>query len=131
MTEKTNSSSQDAYAIRELLRSLRLHYVRLESEVVKAVRDLLDEHGIIYEKEVVIAPRCRVDLLAGDGVAIEVKKGKPNSKTVAKQVARYAAGGKVKAVILVSERGLFHHITEAHGKPVLYIALSRNWGVTV
>jgi hypothetical protein len=34
-----------------------------------------------------------------------------------------------KAVILVSERGLHHHITESHGKPIRYVALTANWGL--
>jgi len=112
------------------VRSIHLPPVRLESDVVDEIRKVLDGAGISFELEVVVAPRCRVDFLVEGGIVIEVKKGKPNTRTVAAQVQRYASGEKVKAVVLVSERGLVHHIGEAHGKPVKYVALSKNWGLT-
>jgi len=115
----------------EILKRIRMPLVRLESEVVDRIKEELDRAGIEYKSEVRIAPRCRVDLLAAGGVAIEVKKGKPNSKVAARQVARYAAAKGVNAVILVSERGLMSHIEESSGKPIGYVALSRNWGLTV
>jgi len=112
------------------VRGIRIPVVRLEADVVRAIEEALTGAGLSYECEVAIAPRCRVDLLVEGGVAVEVKKGKPNSKTVAAQVRRYASGENVTAVVLVSERGLIHHIEEAHGKPIEYVALSKNWGLT-
>lgn len=117
-------------AVLTVLRGIRLPPVRLESDVVDAIKEGLGRAEISYESEVTVAPRCRVDLLVEGGVAIEVKKGKPNSRTVAAQVRRYASGEDVQAVVLVSERGLVHHITEAEGKPIAYVALSKNWGLT-
>jgi len=114
-----------------IARGIRLPPVRLEAEVVQALGEALTAVGIAYEREVTVAPRCRVDFLVEGGVAIEVKKGKPNTKSVAAQVRRYAAGEDVTAVVLVSERGLVYHIDEAHGKPIRYVALSKNWGLTI
>jgi hypothetical protein len=112
------------------LRSIRIPVVRRESEVVGAIVGVLDEEGIAYRREVTVAPRCRVDLLVEGGIAIEVKRGKPNSRKVAEQVRRYAAGEDVTTVVLVTERGLVCHLEEAHGKPIRYVALSKNWGLT-
>jgi len=112
-------------------RSIRIPVVRLESEVVVAIIKALEGAGLAYEREVTIAPRCRVDLLVEGAVAVEVKKGKPNAKSVASQVARYASSEMVETVVLVSERGLHYHIEEAHGKPIKYVALAKNWGLTI
>lgn len=112
------------------MRGIRIPVVRLEAEVVAAIMKAFRDAGIAYEHEVTISPRCRVDLLVDGGIAVEVKKGKPNTRRVNEQVARYASSEMVTAVVLVSERGLIRHINEAHGKPIRYVALSHNWGLT-
>jgi len=100
----------------------------MEKNVVESIIDILDENGIDFRREVKIGERCRVDFLVGD-IAIEVKKGKPNSGKVVEQLLRYSKSDDVGTIILVSERGLFSNIREANGKPVRYITLSKNWGI--
>lgn len=114
----------------EILRGIKLDPVWLESEIVKVISEELIFGGIPHAIEVRIAPHCRIDILTYDGIGIEVKKGKPNTGAVARQLQRYAVSDMVKGLILVSERGLFSVIAEAHGKPVEYIALVHNWGIT-
>jgi len=116
--------------ITDAMGAICLHSTRLEADVVAAIMSTLQDAVLSFEREVWVAPRCRVDIVVEGCIVIEVKRGKPNTKTVSKQVRRYAAGDGVEAVVLVSERGLVHHINEAHGKPVRYVALSRNWGLT-
>lgn len=118
-------------SILSILRSIRIGYVRLESEITDVIAEKLIEAKVSFAKEVVVAPGCRVDFLVYDGIAIEVKKGKPSTRSVAKQIWRYANSEKVKAVILVSERGLVQHLNEANGKPIEYVSLSANWGLTI
>jgi hypothetical protein len=115
----------------KILNSIRVDPVRRESCIVDIAVKALQEKGIKVDREVVVAKGSRVDLLTEDGVAIEMKKGKPNTKSVAKQLQRYAGSDKIEAIILVSERGLISHLTEANGKPVRYVALSHNWGLTI
>ncbi len=115
----------------DILSGIKLDPARLESNIVEVAQRVLLEKGIETDREVTVARGSRVDLLSKDGVAIEMKKGKPNTKRVAKQIERYATSEKVKAIILVSERGLVSHLTTANGKPVRYVALSHNWGLTV
>ena len=113
-----------------VIERVKVDPVRLEADVVEAISKCLSQHGITFRREVRLSTGCRVDLLVDGGVAIEVKKGKPNTRAVSSQLLRYAACSQVTAVVLVSERGLIQHLTEAHGKPVRYIALSHNWGIT-
>lgn len=115
----------------DLISDIKLDPVRRESCVVDIVEKSLRAKGINVDREVVVAKGSRVDLLTEDGVAIEMKKGKPNTRLVAKQIQRYAGSDKVRAIILVSERGLISHLNEANGKPVRYVALSHNWGLTI
>lgn len=117
--------------ILEVVRGIKLPPARLERFVVDEIAKNLVSEGISFEREVFVAKGSRVDFLVEGGVVIEVKKGKPNSKTVARQLERYASSDMVSEVILVSERGLVWHTSEANGKPVRYVSLSRNWGLTV
>lgn len=121
----------DIGAVLDAVKGIHLPPARLESDVVDAIREALKSAGVRFRREVVIARRCRVDLLTVGGTAIEVKKGKPNTSDVACQVERYAASGMVKSVVLVSERGLISHVREAHGKPIEYVSLSSNWGIAL
>ena len=114
-----------------VVKSIKIDTVCLESDVISVIKEKLVENGIEYRSEVKVASRCRVDILTSDGIVIEVKKGKPNSKAVSSQIKRYAESDMVKAIILVSERGLVSHIMEANGKKVEYVSLSSNWGLTV
>lgn len=110
---------------------IRLMPIRYESSVVDSIRSTLESNGVSFRKEVWLSSNSRVDFLTYDGVAIECKKGKPNSSMVSAQVERYARCEDVKAIILVSERGLISHIDEACGKPVRYVALTKNWGIAI
>jgi len=115
----------------QLMETIRIDLVRYESEIVKIICELLTANGISYECEVRLDSRCRVDIMTNDGIVIEVKKGKPNSRTVAGQVRRYAGFDSVVTVVLVSERGLATHVTESGGKDIHYVALSKNWGLGI
>jgi hypothetical protein len=122
--------STDLEKVCRVIERVKVDPVRLEADVVDAISECFAQHGIAFRREVKLSSGCRVDFLVDGGVAIEVKKGKPNASAVSNQLLRYAASCKVKAIVLVSERGLIRHITEAHGKPVRYISLSHNWGIT-
>jgi hypothetical protein len=121
----------DLRAIVNLARSIKIDLARMERDIVSLFSSMLDEAGIDHDTEQYVAPRCRVDVLTSDGVVIEFKKGKPNTRKVSEQIEKYAQSDKVRAVVLVSERGLRCHLKEANGKPVEYVALSVNWGVAV
>ena len=85
--------------------------------------------GIGAAHEVRLAPRCRIDFMAG-GIGIEIKKKRPERAKLIAQLARYAACPQVRALIVVAPRGvnLPRRIGE---KPVTMLALERLWGISL
>ena len=112
------------------LNSLRIPLVVDEFELQVLVGGALEKHGIEYTKEARLAPRCRVDFLCEGGVAVEVKRGKPQKARLMEQLKRYAALDAVSSVILVVERTA-ELPKEVCGKPCRVVALNRLWGVAV
>ena len=117
--------------IQTSLQSIRMNPARLEANVVDAICEEFTARRFGFIREVTVAPGSRVDLLVVGGIAVEVKKGKPNTRKVAAQLWRYAQSSRVSSIILVSERGLSSHIVEANGKPVRYVSLVSNWGIAL
>lgn len=117
--------------ILSMLRDCRIHTQALEIDIQNHIQRMLERRSIAFDREHVLGPRNRVDFLCEGGIAIELKKGKPGSEALAAQAARYAAFEAVACIILVVERCVFDVPEEVNGKPVHYIALSRNWGVSL
>ena len=115
----------------ELAKSIKIDLARMESDIVGLFSSRLDDANIPHNREARILSRCFVDILTDDGVAIEFKRGKPNTKKVAEQIERYSKSDMVKSIVLITERGLRNHIIEANGKRVEYVALSVNWGIAI
>lgn len=113
------------------LEGLLLHPQGKEFDIHDVIAEAIHGRGVSFEREFRLGPRCRVDFLCADGIAIEVKKGKPNGPALTAQVTRYAAFEAVSAVVIVVERCVFDAPDEVHGKPVHYVALSRNWGISL
>lgn len=113
--------------------------VRLESEIVDNICAQLDFHRYPWIRESKLVRGSRVDILVGGikgsedilRIGIEVKKGKPNTGFVRRQLKRYAESGSVNALILVTERGLRSHIEQWNGIPIKYVSLAFNWGVSM
>jgi hypothetical protein len=124
-------SSHQVPIILDALSSLRLHPQAKEFDIQEAIRQKLYTTAIPFWKEHKLGPGARVDFLCGYGIAIEVKKGKPNSATLRAQAARYAAFDAVFCIILVVERCVFDAPAEVDGKPVHYVALAKNWGIAL
>ena len=76
-----------------------------------------------------LAPRCRIDFLAGN-VGIEVKKGRPLRRTLLQQIARYLASDELDALVVVMQRAVALP-SEIGGKPVCQVSLNRLWGVAL
>lgn len=122
-------SAEDVVTV---LRGLRIGVAKSEAEICRHIAGALADVRIASCVEYRLGPRCRVDFyLPTLGLAIEVKKGKPNSARVTAQVERYASFDSVAAVILVVERSVADAPLTAHGKPVHYVALNKNWGIAL
>jgi hypothetical protein len=104
--------------------------ISYESQIYTEIERVFKESGILYEREVKIGSRMRIDFLCGN-VGVEVKKGKPNRCKVEKQVTRYCKSDRINSLVLVVERSLFSHLNESNGKKVYYVALNKLWGLSV
>lgn len=102
-----------------------------EYAIHAAVSAALTAAGIRHDHEVVLGPRCRIDFLCAGGIGIEIKRGKPNSAAVTRQVERYCRLPGIVGLVLVVERNVFHVPAECCGVPVAYMALTRNWGIAL
>lgn len=116
-------------AIYDALTELRVPAVPHEKRIQDDVARLLLAGGYEFAREAAIAPRCRADFLVGD-VLIEIKKGKPDKKTLRAQLERYAESPLVGALLLVVERTA-DAPSELSGKPARTLRLNRLWGVSL
>jgi hypothetical protein len=112
------------------LSSIRLHFAKDEPTIHNAVAAALITAGIPFEHERDLGPRNRIDFLTRTGIGIEVKKGKPYSEAVNRQLTRYANSDIVKAIVLVIER--YQDVPEqVNGKPCRSIGLNKQWGLAL
>ena len=89
----------------------------------------LTQSGIAHAHEYKLAPRCRIDFLAGR-VGIEIKKGKPSASALKTQLARYLQSDDLDAIVVVTQQAVALTRTIV-GKPVELVSLNRLWGVAL
>ena len=116
-------------AILEALREVRTPAVPGEYDLHAEVSAALTRASIGHIHEYRLAPRCRIDFLAGR-VGIEIKKGRPVPSALREQLDRYLNSDAVAAVIVVTQRAVNLPRT-IHGKPVELVSLNRLWGVAL
>ena len=118
------------------LRSLRVVRVGLlEGQLVDLMADALAAAGLEFTREVRLAPGSRIDLCVrcgstGPAIGVEAKKGRPGAASAAAQVARYAATGRLSAVVFVAERA-FDLPLEMSGIPVRAVSLQSSMGIAL
>ena len=100
-----------------------------EYDIHAAVARALLAADIDCVHECPIAPRCRIDFLAGN-IGIEVKKGRPTLGALKKQLARYLASDRIDGLLVVMQKGVSLPDRIA-GKPVQVLSLNRHWGVAL
>ncbi len=116
-------------AICAALSALRIPVAPEERHLHALIASALSAAGIDFRHEAVIAPRCRIDFLAGS-VGIEVKRGRHDSKRLTGQAARYLASPVLSALVLVTtDRAIVPG--QIAGKPVVVFGLNRLWGVAL
>ena len=111
------------------LSSVRMPAQPEEYDIHAQVAKALGAAGLPYEHEYRLGPRCRIDFRVGR-VGIEVKKGRPATSELTRQLRRYLASDALDAVIVVTQRIMRLPDTIA-GKPVYIISLNRLWGVAL
>ncbi len=93
------------------------------------VAQALAEAGVEAVHEARLAPRCRIDFLAGD-VGVEIKKRRPERGRLIAQLGRYAACAQVVQLVVVAPRGV-DLPARIGGKRVTMVALERLWGISL
>ncbi len=100
-----------------------------EYDIHAAVARALSDAGLDYEHEYRLGPRRRIDFRAGR-IGIEVKKGRPATSELTRQLRKYLESDALDAVIVVTQRVTALPETIC-GKPVRLISLNRLWGVAL
>ena len=113
----------------EAIASVRCGACMSEEELHALIARALVGAGIEVQHEVRLAPRCRIDFMAGT-VGIEIKKSRPQRAALTAQLTRYAACDQVEALLVIAPRGVNLPRTIG-GKRVVMIALERLWGVSL
>jgi hypothetical protein len=114
------------------LKTLRVGKIYDEYELQGQIAEALTAAGIEYKKECKLCAGCRVDFLTSSGVAIEVKKGKPNRAQLDAQINRYANLDEVNAVVIVVETSLRTPIRSTrNGKRCAVVGLQKLWGIAL
>ena len=115
--------------VADALASVRMPAQPEEYDIHAAVADALAAAGLAYVHEYRLGPRNRIDFLVGR-VGIEVKKGRPATSDLTRQLRRYLAADALDGLIVVTQR-----VTavpgEICGKPVMLVSLNRLWGVAL
>lgn len=121
-----------AYSAEEIvstLSSIRCGASQSEEGLHAMIGSALCAAGIEAQHEVRLAPRCRIDFMAGS-VGIEIKKSRPQRTALLEQLARYAACGQVTELVVIAPRGV--NLPKAiAGKRVTMLALERLWGISL
>lgn len=123
---------QELKRVTESLQSLRVGKIFDEYELQAKIAAQFDKKKIPYNKEHQLGRGSRVDFLTESGIAVEVKKGKPNRTQLVEQIERYAKFEEVKAVVIVVETSLRVPIElPRSSKPCKVIGLQKLWGIAL
>jgi len=116
-------------AVLDALKELRSPFALYETDIHQMVAKRLSDAELPFIHEAKLGPGCRIDYLVGK-VGIEIKKGKPEAKTLKRQIMRYAAFDEVEALVVLTQRTVALP-KEVLGKPVHVIVLNQLWGVAL
>lgn len=111
------------------LKTLRVPLGQGEYDIHSLVAQALMQHGLAPKHEVSLGARRRIDFLVGT-IGIEVKRGRPQSKSLMLQISKYLASDALSGLVLVVERNATVP-GSIHGKPVKVVSLNRLWGISL
>lgn len=111
------------------LSDIRIPAMPGEYDLHADVSAALTRAGISHIHEYRLAPRCRIDFVAGS-IGIEIKKGRPAPAALKEQLTRYLHSDELDAVVVVVQQTVNLPQT-IFGKPVNLVSLNRLWGVAL
>ncbi|MGN0997885.1 MAG: hypothetical protein ACI4PG_13340 [Candidatus Ventricola sp.] len=116
-------------AVVAALSAIRCDAAGTEDMLHEQAARALEAAGIAAQHEARLAPRCRIDFLAGT-IGIEIKKSRPRSGALLSQLRRYAACEQVAELVVMAPRGVNLPRTIG-GKRVTMLSLERLWGISL
>lgn len=117
-----NSPRAVALRVRQAIEAYRYTFTD-EKELQTALADALGRAGLVFQREVVLSPRDRVDFLLEPGVVVEVKIDGGLSD-LTRQLYRYAQLERVQALVVVTSRARLVNVPGTmNGKPALVVEL--------
>lgn len=129
-SRKEMSVRRKVEELSNILKCLRVGVITDEYILQNQIADLLHTNNISHTKEYKLGRGSRVDFLTDNGIAIEVKKGKPNKLKVYEQLMRYAEFEEINGIILIIETSL-QIPNIINGKPCQTIGLRKQWGIAL
>ena len=111
------------------IRTVRAPATPGEYDIHAMLAAAFDAAGLEYVHEYPLAPRCRLDFMCS-GVAVEVKKGRPQAARLTRQLSRYMQSDKVREMVVVVQKRAPLPETIC-GKRVHLISLNMLWGVAL
>ncbi len=114
----------------QALSTLRAPQAAQEVQLQLAVADCLTGFGIPYRREATLGRGCRIDFLTDEGIGIELKKGRPGSRSLRGQLERYAASEQVSALVVLTQKSALLP-AKIGGKACVQVSLNRLWGVAL
>ncbi|MBR1820701.1 MAG: hypothetical protein IJ769_03660 [Clostridia bacterium] len=125
----TNALNESIARIAAAIAAVRMPAQPEEYDIHAAIAEALTAAGLEFEHEYKLGPRRRIDFRVGR-VGIEVKKGRPATSELTRQLRRYLESDALDGVIVVTQR-----VTALPGsicgKPVTLVSLNRLWGVAL
>ena len=119
----------EAQRILNILSGLRVPVQPEEYEIHDMISAAFADAGVEFVHECKLLPGRRIDFCCGR-TGIEVKKGKPESTVLIRQLTKYLESDKLDAMIVVLQKPC--RLPESIcGKPVYVLALNRLWGVAL
>ena len=125
----TNASQAEIRAIVSAISALRMPAIPGEYDIHARITAALNDSGIEFTHEYKLGPRCRIDFRVGR-IGIEVKKGRPVTADLNRQLRRYLESDELDGMIVVTQRAVNLPATIC-GKPVYLLSLNRLWGVAL
>ncbi len=122
-------TARDMDRVADAIAAVRVPARPEEYDIHAAVAGALDAARLEYVHEYKLGPRRRIDFLVGR-VGIEVKKGRPATAQLVRQLRRYLESDMLEGIIVVTQRATVLPDTIC-GKPVRQVSLNRLWGVAL
>lgn len=119
----------DTSRILSALSAMRVDAQIEEYEIHALIERTLSDAGISCQHEFRLSPGRRIDFMCGS-VGIEVKKGRPQSAALRRQLEKYMADDRIDELIVVLQKPCFLPVLIL-GKPVHVLCLNRLWGVAL